>query len=654
MKKESNRWQRWVPWALVAIFSLWVLSTIFPRKSKGEYNIREFAEIPVLLNGRIQPIDSVARNALLVFQGKQSVAITNAQGDKVKLPAIEWLLEVTTRPEIADTRPIFRIDHPEIKGLLKLDEQEKQFTFNQIKEGWGEIEKQARRITDLKIEPEVRTPFEKGIMKLNFSLGLYFRLKNSLQPESSGDFQEEISVYRDNIKNGLVALQKHQSNEEYNEEDLALMTRFFRRYQMMSQIAYPLAVPPRDLKTNPDGWVTIGGSLLESMRSGEIHPAVNAFAAMSTAYSKQKPADFNKAVGEYKRWIAENFSKANGKGHRESIFNYFQPFMKSMAIYVLAFILGCGYWFRWSGWMSRSAFYLTFLAFLVHTSGLIFRMVLEGRPPVTNLYSSAIFVGWGAVALGLILERIYKDGIGTVTASAVGFTTLVIAHNLSLDGDTMIMLQAVLDTNFWLATHVVVITLGYASTFLAGFLAIIYVLRGVLTKTLSAATSKALTRMVYGIICFSVLFSFVGTVLGGIWADQSWGRFWGWDPKENGALLIVIWGAIALHARWGGIIRERGIMIMALIGNIVTGFSWFGVNMLGVGLHTYGFMDQAFKWLMVFNASQLLLIGLALVPNKYWRSFELLNQRGTEKPQRPSDPDSGELLKGVRQPRPAH
>src|SRR5437763_1739057 len=87
---------------------------------------------------------------------------------------------------------------------------------------------------------------------------------------------------------------------------------------------------------------------------------------------------------------------------------------------------------------------------------------------------------------------------------------------------------------------------------------------------------------------------FVGTVLGGIWADQSWGRFWGWDPKENGAVLIVLWCAIILHARWGGFIRQRGLMVMAIFGNVVTSFSWFGVNMLGVGLHSYGFMQKAF------------------------------------------------------------
>ncbi len=143
-------------------------------------------------------------------------------------------------------------------------------------------------------------------------------------------------------------------------------------------------------------------------------------------------------------------------------------------------------------------------------------------------------------------------------------------------------------------------------------------MRGFLAQSLPEATAKSLAKMVYGVVCFSTLFSFIGTVLGGIWADQSWGRFWGWDPKENGALLIVIWNAIILHARWGGMIKERGLMTLAIFGNIVTAFSWFGVNMLGVGLHSYGFMSAAFKWLMIFNFSQIKIIAIGLMPQVLW------------------------------------
>jgi ABC-type transport system involved in cytochrome c biogenesis permease subunit len=217
--------------------------------------------------------------------------------------------------------------------------------------------------------------------------------------------------------------------------------------------------------------------------------------------------------------------------------------------------------------------------------------------------------------LSILLELYHRNAIGTAVAAVIGFATLLIAHHLSLSGDTLEMMRAVLDTNFWLATHVVIITLGYSSSFLAGSIAIAWILRRAFGG-MQPAVSTSMRGMVYGIICFATLASFVGTVLGGIWADQSWGRFWGWDPKENGALLIVIWNAIILHARWGGMVKERGMMVMAVFGNIVTSWSWFGTNMLGIGLHSYGFTDAAFLWLSAFIVSQLLIMAISFLPQR--------------------------------------
>jgi ABC-type transport system involved in cytochrome c biogenesis permease subunit len=210
----------------------------------------------------------------------------------------------------------------------------------------------------------------------------------------------------------------------------------------------------------------------------------------------------------------------------------------------------------------------------------------------------------------------------------IGFVTLLIAHNLQLDGDSLEMLRAVLDTNGWLATHVVGEALGYSAMFLAGLIGIIYIFRGVFTTSFDEVTSKTLGRMMYGVVCFATLCSLVATILGGIWADQSWGRFWGWDPKENGALLIVLWNAIILHARWGGYARDRGMALLTVFGNVITSLSWFGVNMLGVGLHSYGFMDRAFGPLIGFIVSQLAIIGVGLIPLKHWRGIRARQRPG--------------------------
>jgi ABC-type transport system involved in cytochrome c biogenesis permease subunit len=224
----------------------------------------------------------------------------------------------------------------------------------------------------------------------------------------------------------------------------------------------------------------------------------------------------------------------------------------------------------------------------------------------------------------------HRGGLASLVSGLVGFCTLIVAHHLSMSGDTMEMMQAVLDSNYWLGTHVVTITIGYSATFIAGMLGHVFIIRR-LTGTLDKATSKSLTQMTYGIVCFCLLFSFVGTILGGIWADQSWGRFWGWDPKENGALLLVLWHAIILHARLGGFVRERGLAVMAVFGNIICSIAWFGVNMLGIGLHTYGFMDKAFYWLMAFIASQLAIMALAFIPPSYFSKARWVKRKGNAK-----------------------
>lgn len=618
--------KKWVPWIIVAIVALWVVSGLRPRES-GEFHIHEFAQLPVLLNGRIQPMDSVARNTLLQIRNKQSVPVTNS----TPMSAIEWLLETTSKPELSDTRRIFRVDNKELVGMLKLADTN-HFSFAELNPSLNELRKQAQRIDapDKPIPPQSRTAFEKEVMEVFNAMTLYLRLKNSLQPEGLENFSAEVENYGRTIVPGVAAVRAREAGQEFDQQAFEKILEHLGHYELMSRFALPLVVPPTVPGKSADAWENIGTSLMESARSGEIHPAVLQYAKIITAYRAGDAKAFNQAVSDYRQWLAQRMEKPVKKAKAEQLFNNFEPFYKAMIIYVAAFLLACVYWFNLSPWLRRSALGLVILAFVIHTCGLIYRMVLEGRPPVTNLYSSAIFIGWAAVVLGIVLERFYKDAIGIVTASCVGFVTLVIAHNLALGGDTMIMLQAVLDTNFWLATHVVTVTLGYASTFVAGFLAILYIVLGVFTPLLTPAKARALSRMVYGIVCFATLFSFVGTVLGGIWADQSWGRFWGWDPKENGALLIVIWNAIFLHARWGKLLPERFLMAMPVFGNIVTSFSWFGVNLLGVGLHAYGFMERGWFYLYAFDITQLVIIALAFVPLSYWRSFR--TQTATKDP----------------------
>jgi ABC-type transport system involved in cytochrome c biogenesis permease subunit len=270
---------------------------------------------------------------------------------------------------------------------------------------------------------------------------------------------------------------------------------------------------------------------------------------------------------------------------------------------------------------------------LFHTAALWMRIDISGRPPVTNLYSTAVFIGWACAVFGLVIEAIYRIGLGNVLSAVAGFATLLIAGLLASGGeDTVGVMQAVLDTQFWLATHVLTINLGYAATAVAGLIGLLYVVIGLGSPNLHDGLRKDLARMIYGVTCFAIFFSFVGTVLGGLWADDSWGRFWGWDPKENGALMIVLWNALVLHARWDKMIADRGLAVLAIGGNIFTAWSWFGVNQLGIGLHSYGFTNGVVLALMIFGAYMLVCIAFGSLPLRWWWSRQVPGDRSSPGP----------------------
>jgi ABC-type transport system involved in cytochrome c biogenesis permease subunit len=620
--------KKYLPWVLLAVSVLYFLTGMHAPAPKNGFDLAAFGRLPVLLNGRIQPLDTVGRNSLLQIRTRQTVALP----DQKPLSATEWLLEVLTQPEVASTRKIFRIDNGEVLSLLKLPAEEKYFSYQQLAPMLDELERQSAQVD--KIENAQRTSFQRQLIRLYNSVNLFSRLKLSLMPEETTAYADELERFQKSIPEGVAAFQAQAAKKAFDQAKLDALMQAGKRYERLARAAYPMMVPPLEAEKDRTAWKNVGASLMDSLHTQTVHPALMAYARMADAWRAGKAPEFNQEVARYNLWLQQNgLASEVGKSRWEFFFQQTEAFYHALTLYLGAFLVGIAGMLLlagsrdWGEALRRSAFYMVLLTLAAHTAGLVFRMVLEGRPPVTNLYSSAVFIGWAAVVLGVVLERLFKLGIGNLVASAIGFTTLVIAHNLALSGDTMEMMRAVLDSNFWLSTHVVTVTLGYSATFVAGGLAVLYVLLGVFSKALNnnlggqITLGRVLSLMVYGVVAFATLFSFIGTVTGGIWADQSWGRFWGWDVKENGALLIVIWNAAYLHARWGSVFKERGLMNMAIIGNIVTAWSWFGVNMLGVGLHSYGFMDQAFVWLVIFWSSQLIIIGVAMVPLTSWKSF---------------------------------
>ena len=623
-----KNWKSWAPLALFIIFAGWILGA-FRLPAEKEMQSRAFGRIPIVEKGRHQPYDSFARNSLMQIREKQSANLEpwkgTFDGPKV-ISATEWAMELAFKPEVGDTRPVFRIDNPDVKTLFNLpiepnkeaQTDAKHFSWNELAPHMSAFKTESRRAFG--VDSGVRNAYERSLTDLAAAIAAYKQVKYIFGPSSTGDLGQGLADALAKVRDGRKAFQAQMQNEPFDAAPLDWLN---------DQFNTPLIIPPHGHGDGEGEWSRALQEVVHVERGDAPHASLVAFAEMAKAYRAGDAAALRDRAEKYLESLESTQAKDTKKAASEQLFNHIEPFYTGMFLCVIAFILALLFWLSPTNneWARKGAVWLMVLTLIVHAGGQIFRMVQEGRPPVTNLYSSAIFIGLAAVIFGLLLEWVFPHGIGVIVAAAVDFCALLIAHHLARSGDTMIMLQAVLDTNFWLATHVVAVTLGYAATFMAGFLAVKYVLLGSFSNRLSEPVDqriasgdgkhdrgsgrplgKVLTTMIYAIICFATLFSFVGTVLGGIWADQSWGRFWGWDVKENGALMIVLWNAIVLHARWGGIAKERGIACLAIGGNIVTAWSWFGVNMLGIGLHSYGFMGAAFYALVIFCVSQVVLI----------------------------------------------
>ena len=590
--------------AIVVIlgFTYFYFQAAQPSDPVEGFHIQEFARLPIVDRGRVKPMDTFARVSLMVMNdGFQTFKPDISEKEKVELttlknksartpeenktfsslsekdkrqPAVRWLLDVMTSRfsdnHIAEKHKVFRIENDQLLGLLALQPR-----------------------------PGLRYSIE--------------------------EFAPQIGELE---KAGKAADQKENAKKDAFDKSVLQLAHHLQSYMEIASLQTPLVIPAG----KGEDWKPFMQAALESRNANQadpnagMNPTVSKFGEMLLSYLKNEPLNFNKALIEYRELITKELPVQSEISGFEVFFNHFAPFYHCIVVYLFVFLISCFAWVTAPATLNKTAFWLCILTLLVHTWALGSRMHIQGRPPVTNLYSSAIFIGWGCVLGCLMLEGIYKNGIGNIVGSVTGSLTLLIAQHLSAEGDTLEMMQAVLDTNFWLATHVTCVTLGYTATFVAGFLGIIYVVMGIVTTTLTPERDKSLTQMIYGVVCFAMLFSFVGTVLGGIWADQSWGRFWGWDPKENGALLIVIWNAIILHARWGGMAKSRGVALLAIAGNMVTGWSWFGTNQLGVGLHAYGFNDQLAWGLTAFWLSQLGLIGVGLIPRQYWLSSRIASK----------------------------
>jgi len=654
-----------LPWAIVIFGALFLLGRAAPRSSDDTMHLKETGDLPVVEGGRVKPLDTVARVYLRKISGREEVVLDNGK----TISAMQWLMEVISSPPqsrgAAWKYKIIKIENDQVLALLGLTRREGyRYSLDEIEGKIPELraalkkiddkdkpvkfsdDSQAAKNVDKFFESKDRDVFEAKVKETAERIELYSKLRTRAVPLMlpPGDIENPARDTRGALFGGTIGIFYPATRDwaAFGEIDFRAERTAHERVFGDMEINDDMVakMPPAEQKQ-----LLRMMDLKDTLHTKfiEMDPNASQYSATLDAYRANDGDRYKAKLDEFKKVSEPNVPEVDRRKVRFEVFlNEFAPAYQVIYLYGFAFVVClCGWLLsafepRFGLTLRRGAFWLIVLTFLVHTFALLSRMYIMDRPFVfvTNLYSSAIYIGWAGVVFCLILELVYPLGLGNAVASVIGVSTSIIAHNLAASGDTLEMMQAVLDTNFWLATHVTAVTSGYSGTYVAGFFGLLYVVLGVFTTLLrtpvGAATvkggtplelGKVLGQVIYGIVCLSTLLSFVGTVLGGIWADQSWGRFWGWDPKENGAVLIVIWNALILHARWAGLVKDRGTAVLTIVGIMITTWSWFGTNQLGVGLHAYGFSNKLALGCTITWIASLGFIALGLTPTKFWASL---------------------------------
>jgi ABC-type transport system involved in cytochrome c biogenesis permease subunit len=446
-----------------------------------------------------------------------------------EIPAIDWLVDLLADPHIGFKQRVFKLRNPEVVQSLGLEwDNIHTYSYHEILDG---LESQRELLIQIHAKPV-----------------------------------DELSIIESQLK------------------------ELHANFQKFANMWWHLKIIP-PISDNPeDSWISPWEVESEQALSENQRNLLFNFLEYLNKKLQNDTLGMDMAMSNYYNELNTNYSILIDS-HRlklETWYNEANMFYISLAFYILAFLLLGFSWVTAPILLKKIAYFSLIIGFLLHGGGLCLRMYIMQRPPVTTLYESIIFVSFIANLCAIILEYIRKDGLGIFIGSISGAIFHYIGFKYSVDGDTMGMLVAVLNSNFWLATHVTTITIGYGTSLMAGFMGHIYLGMAILYPERTSSL-KEIYNNTFGITLMALFFSLFGTILGGIWADQSWGRFWGWDPKENGAMLICMWHLMMIHMRLSGMVKGTGFALGMVLNNIIVALAWFGVNLLSVGLHSYGF-----------------------------------------------------------------
>ena len=591
-----------------------------------------FSHIPIQEDGRIKPLDSFARNQLLKFYGKTSLAIYE-NDEKFKINAIDWLVPILIQDINTLNVPIFKIENPDVVEAINLNWREKStYTYNEVNDGLNYVDDFIDNISLIKsLRSEKRENLElidRQLVDLSLKRDLFNELYHSasfLIPSIYIDNTNIAKLLQINnnqlisyahliIKiNNLYQNIEKRSIQEKNNLFQRLGPDFENNPELLSNFILDLLLEEINfdnllyqstilkifpVNDNSNEWLS-PNTLVENNLISEYKNLVIPIENIFKSYISQRPMN-QRSIKNYQSIISNDYDVNTKLLVREVNYNKASLFYWSLIFYILSLISLVTLIIIKNSNSSLKIlpFILLIIGFLYNTAGLIIRMNILNRPPVSTLYESIIFVAFISVLLAIILEFIKKDNISLFVGSISGIVLHYISFGYAADGDTFGVLVAVLNSNFWLATHVTTITTGYGTTIIASLVGHIYLLQDFFKS--DKKTLKSTYNIMLATTFIALFFTMFGTILGGIWGDQSWGRFWGWDPKENGALLIVMWLLMMLHLKLSGWVKGPGYAYGLVLANITVALAWFGVNLLSVGLHNYGFTEGAAMNLLVF------------------------------------------------------
>lgn len=623
MSNRSSKIGRWV----AAVLAFLVLVAIFvnllvDNMPKGE--VRKVADykpwspeiltaaetIPVQNGGRIKPFSTYSGFTMLGLHGARSMKIEDTAGKTHKILPTAWMMDTLFRPHLAIKLPTFRIDNSAVLEAIGVKPRGKRdrYSYEDIEPGRDKLVELAKTYEG--IEKDKRDPVQTQTIDLAYNLRNYESLLGYFGfarfgvklvgsgKEGAPDQRADISAVM--MTAPQIREQVTLAQSEGRPLVPHLQTLLEQVFDAANFAKYGLFLLP-PASPSDTIWLSAGNAIantLSDTKNSSQTLVADVKKLELTARSVGDDAAFLKQLTVLRDDLAKRADARGEYRHVPLEAAYYQKnwFLNAIVFFIIGTISAFAMWTAGRGKIGRVLSWVTLgttvTGLILCTIAIVKRCIIMQRPPVGNLYDTIIFIGSTVVLIALLIEWMTRRRFALGVAPILGTLLIVLARRYELGDakDHMDPLVAVLDSNYWLTTHVITITLGYSAGLLSAFLSFIYLLmRGLGLDDGDRETRRALTRAVYGMICLTLFLSLVGTVLGGIWANDSWGRFWGWDPKENGALLIVLWTLSILHARLGGYIKEWGLHLSAVFTAAVVTFSWWHVNFLGVGLHNYGF-----------------------------------------------------------------